>query len=188
MSGREKVRKYHLAIVLGVVFFRLFPQVILRFIFKRIRNLQGYFGLFFRYILLKNLAKSCGENVSIQPGVFLLNINNISIGNNVSIHPMSYIDGLGGLTIMNNVSMAHSSTVLTSNHTWSNPEIPIKYNSVINASVVIEDDVWIGCGSRILAGVHIHSRSIVAAGAIVNKNVQSHTIVGGVPAKVIKHI
>ena len=53
---------------------------------------------------------------------------------------------------------------------------------------VIIDDVWVGCGCRILSGVTIGSRSIVAAGAVVNKNIPSRVMVGGVPAKVLKEI
>lgn len=56
------------------------------------------------------------------------------------------------------------------------------------APVEIENDVWIGCGVRIMAGVTIHKRSIVAAGAVVTKDIDSGSLVGGVPAKMIKEI
>ena len=101
---------------------------------------------------------------------------------------MCYIDGYGGLTIGNNVSIAHATSVLTTNHTWADTSIPIKYNPETLGPVVIEDDVWLGAGVRVLAGITIAKRAIVAAGAVVNKNVQSNCIVGGIPARVIKNI
>ncbi len=139
-------------------------------------------------MLVKNLFLSCGNNVSISQGVFLRGIGNISIGENVSIHPMCYIDGTGGLKIGDNVSIAHASSILTTNHAWDDMDIPIKYNKITYGVVTIESDVWIGCGCRILAGINIASRSIVAAGAVVDKNVEPNVIVGGVPARVIKRM
>lgn len=66
--------------------------------------------------------------------------------------------------------------------------VPIKYNKLKYRKVEISDDVWIGCGCRVLSGVVIGKRSIVAAGSVVNKIVNSNIIVGGVPAKEIKEI
>ena len=124
----------------------------------------------------------------IAEGVFLHNIDNMTIGSNISIHPMCYIDATGGLTIGNDVSIAHSTSILTTEHTWNDGSIPIKYNEVIMKNVIIENDVWIGCGCRILSGVTIKNRSIIAAGAVVVRNVSKNTIVGGIPSKLIKKI
>src|SRR5690606_10684526 len=103
-------------------------------------------------------------------------------------HSNCYIDANGEVEIGNNVSIAHNSTILSTNHDWSDITVPIKYNPVTYGKVLISNDVWVGCGCRILAGVHIQSRSIIAAGAVVNKNVSPKTIVGGVPAKLIKQL
>ncbi|MFV0541605.1 MAG: acyltransferase [Aestuariibaculum sp.] len=150
--------------------------------------MPGNIGLLIRYVIFKNLSAYCGNNVSIHQGVFLKHIGNISIGNNVSIHSMCYIDGFGGLTIGNDVSIAHASTIMTTNHTWEDKNIPIKYNEATKGSVTIKDDVWVGCGCRILAGVTIETRCAVAAGAVVNKTISPNTLVGGVPAKPLKEI
>ncbi|WP_205660305.1 acyltransferase [Cognatitamlana onchidii] len=152
------------------------------------RNISGNIGLLIRFIMLKNLAKSCGDNVSIHEGVFLKSIKTISFGNNISIHSMCYIDGSGVLDIGNDVSIAHATTIMTTSHTWEDQNTPIKYNPAPKKSVLIKDDVWIASGCRILSGITINSRSIVAAGAVVNKNVPSNCIVGGIPAKVIKQV
>lgn len=92
------------------------------------------------------------------------------------------------MQLSDNVSIAHSTSILSVNHTWDDATNPIKYNPVERSAVMIENDVWIGCGCRILAGVTVHTRSVVAAGAVVTKDVPSNVLVGGVPSKIIKSI
>ena len=101
---------------------------------------------------------------------------------------MCYIDGAGGIEIGNDVSIAHSSSILSTNHTWNDVTVPIKYNKETFSKVTIENDVWIGCGCRILAGVTLHERSVIAAGAVVTSTVESNSVYGGIPAKLIKKI
>jgi acetyltransferase-like isoleucine patch superfamily enzyme len=187
-SGRDKFKKFKGIISLASSFTSLFPAFILKFLFTFFRNKNGKSGLLIRYILLRNLAKSCGDNVSIQPNVFLFNIHLISFGNNVSVHPMCYIDGAGKIEIGNDVSIAHSSSILSTNHKWDDVSVPIKYNKETFSKVTIDNDVWIGCGCRILAGVTINRRTVVAAGAVVTVDVEPNSVYGGVPAKLIKKI
>lgn len=188
MTGRERFKKYKFLINILKFILKLIPNGISVFLFKMFRNTNGNIGLILRFLFLERIAKEVGENVSIAPGCFLLGYEHLRIMSNVSIHSMCYIDATGGLLIGDNVSIAHSSTILTTEHTWADNNSPIKYNPVKYENVKIENDVWIGCGVRILSGVEIGSRSIVAAGAIVTKNVDSNSIVGGVPATKIKDI
>lgn len=168
--------------------FLIFPYRVRAFLFLINRNTPGLFGVGIRYLLIKKLTRSCGNNVYIAQNVYFNNMKNLSIGNNVSIHPMCYIDASGEISIGNNVSIAHCSTILSTNHTYSNNKIPIKYNDLSYKKTTIHDDVWIGCGARILSGVIIYQRSIVAAGAVVTKEVKSNSIYAGVPAKFLKSI
>ena len=136
-----------------------------------------------RYCIIGSLCKAIGRNVYIGKHVTLKNIENIAIGDNVSIHDMCYIDGYGGIYIGNNVSIAHNSSILTSTHTWTDKTMPIKYNQVIAGQVIIENDVWIGCAVRILYKVTIGQRAVIAAGTVVNTNLQSGWLGAGVPMK-----
>jgi acetyltransferase-like isoleucine patch superfamily enzyme len=187
-TGRDKFRKIKGLISVWVALHSIFPYGFNMFLMRFFRNTNGKIGLLIRYVLLKNLCKSCGDNVSVQPGVYLFNLKNVTIGHNVSIHPMCYIDAAGGLEIGNDVSIAHASSIMTTNHAWDNTTIPIKYNPETFAKVTIAEDVWIGAGVRILAGVTIASRGVIAAGAVLNKSTESHAVYGGVPAKMIKKI
>ncbi len=187
-TGRAKFSRYKSIIALLVSLFSLFPSKINFKLLLWNRNRNGIFGLLLRYVLIRNLAKDCGDNVSIHPGVYLFNLQNMKFGDNVSIHPMCYLDAAGEILIGDNVSIAHSTSILSTNHTWDNIDLPIKYNKETFSKVVINSDVWIGCGVRILAGVTIASRSVVAAGAVVTKSVEPNSLIGGIPGRKIKEI
>lgn len=187
-TGRIQFSKYNSIMTISAKLVGVFPRGFRLYLLRVCRNTGGKLGLAIRYILVKTLAKKCGTNVSIKQYVILENIHNISFGNNVSVHPFCYLEGSGGINIGNNVSLAHNTSILSVNHTWNNPNIPIKYNPIKYAPVVICDDVWIGCGCRLMAGITVKSRSVVAAGAVVTKDVDPYSVVGGVPAILIKKI
>ena len=96
-----------LDIVCGVI-----PRGVLRGLFSLVRWVPGLPGLGLRYVLLKRLSKSCGDNVAVFEGVFIHHPQNLVIGSNVSIHEMCYLDAAGGTSIGNDVSIAHSSTII----------------------------------------------------------------------------
>ena len=188
MTGRKLFRMFGAFIDGMSSVVALLPYCIREWMFNFSSHFGGRFWVLTRYILIRKMAKSCGQNVSIKKHIYLFHIKELSIGNNVCIHEGVYINAAGGLTIGDNVSIGHGSDILTFNHQWYDPSTPIKYNDVVKKGVTIGNDVWIGVGAKIMAGVNIGDRTIVAAGAVVTKDVMSHTIVGGCPARLIKTI
>lgn len=164
------------------------PEFLLNFIWNRLSNSESKIPLFFRYLYIKKYSEKCGENIYLGKNITIKNIKNLILGDNISIHAGSYIDAAGVIIIKSNVSIANQSSIISFEHSWKDKKLPIKYNKVILGEILIDNDVWIGTGCRILSGVTLNSRSIIAAGAVVNKNVESNTIVGGIPAKIIKKI
>lgn len=185
-SGREMFERNEFVIFLIIKILKFLPKSILIFFWNCTTNHSQIIFIGLRYVILKSLIMSCGKNVKIGTNVQILSWENLSIGSNVSVHSNCYLDASGGITIGNDVSIAHNSSILSTNHDWSDYTVPIKYNKLKYRKVEISDDVWIGCGCRVLSGVVIGKRSIVAAGSVVNKIVNSNIIVGGVPAKEIK--
>lgn len=141
-----------------------------------------------RYCIVMSICKQTGNNIYIGKHVSLKNIEQIEIGNNVSIHDMCYIDGYGGIKIGNDVSIAHATSILSSSHTWQDSSLPIKYNAVIKGPVIIGNDVWIGCGAKILSNVTIENRTVVAAGTIANKKLTTNHLGAGVPMQIKKKL
>lgn len=188
MKGRNLFKIFKPVLNVMVLLFRFVPFFITSFLWDLISLFGGKLSIAIRFILLKAKAKSVGDNVYIGKYVIIKNIGNLVIGRNVSIHDFCYIDAAGGLEIGDDVSIAHNASILTTNHTWNDLSIPIKYNKETFEEVIIKNDVWIGCGVRILSGVIIETRCVVAAGAVVNKSFERNSIIGGVPAKLIKQI
>ena len=180
--------KYEKVIRILVVIDSLLPKSVNKRILIWCRGIKGKLGVVIRYIILKNVAQGCGKNVIVKEDVFLFSVDKISFGDNVSIHPMCYIDASSGLIIGNNVAIAHAATIMTTTHTYDDGNIPIKYNQIKGSPVIIEDDVWIACGVRILSGVHIKSRVFLGVGAVVIKKFTGIQIFVGVLAKNIKSL
>lgn len=108
----------------------------------------------------------------------------IKLGKNVFInHACTFLD-MGGITIEDDVQIGPKVNLITENH----PVDPAKRKYLDLKSIRIKRNAWIGAAATILPGVTIGENSIVAAGAVVNKNVPDNTIVGGVPAKILRTI
>lgn len=95
---------------------------------------------------------------------------------------------IGPVTIGSHVNLAQGIVVTALNHNFENPALRIDEQGISTQPVVIGDDVWIGANAVILPGVTIGHHVVVAAGAVVTKDVPDNCVVGGVPAKVIKAI
>ena len=108
----------------------------------------------------------------------------IQMGKNVFInHACTFLD-MGGITIENDVQIGPKVNLITENH----PLDPANRKALICKPIVIKRNAWIGAAVTILPGVTIGENAVVAAGAVVSKDVPDNVIVGGVPAKIIKPI
>lgn len=101
------------------------------------------------------------------------------LGINCSVH--------GPLKIGDNVMMGPDVTILTHTHNIGRIDIPMGQQGSIVKEVTIGNDVWIGMRSIIMPGVKIGNGVVIGAGAVVTKDVPDYTIVGGVPAKILKY-
>ena len=123
----------------------------------------------------------CGMNPDIG--------RNISFSSNVSIGDNSGIGDnctfIGEVNIGNNVLMAPSCTFIGSNHSFKDKNKLIKLQGGEEKCIMIKDDCWIGYGSIVLAGITVNEGAVVAAGAVVTKDVPQYTVVGGCPARII---
>ena len=136
----------------------------------------------------ERLSEIIGKPIDKSSTVFVPFYTNfgkhIQIGKNVFInHACSFLD-LGGITIEDEVLIGPRVNLITENH----PTDPSQRKSLVLNAILVKKNAWIGAGVTVLPGVTISENSIIAAGAVVTKNVASNTIVGGIPAKVIKSI
>lgn len=134
----------------------------------------------------------CSDNVIITPPLIIHNPQNVFLYQNCNLASNTWISAVNAKFICKgNCAIAEGLTVHTGNHAYivgkyitdiDEQNKPAGYDS----DVIIENDVWIGCNVTLLAGVTVGRGAIIAAGAVVNKDVPPYSIVGGVPAKVLK--
>ena len=130
---------------------------------------------------------SLGQNSVVESYSCINNaVGDVIIGDHTRIGIHNTI--IGPVTIGSHVNLAQSITVTALNHNFSDTTKRIDEQGISTNPVTIEDDVWIGANAVILPGVTIGQHAVVAAGAVVTADVPANTVVGGVPARIIKKI
>jgi len=135
-----------------------------------------------RYFCAKLMLDEIGLNVNIEKGALFS--TRVRIGNNLGIGVNADIKGK--VIIGSDVMMGPDCLIHTQNHAFGSLDLPMNQQGHQEEVVVIEDDVWIGSRVIILPGVNIGKGSIIGAGAVVTKNIEPYSIVGGNPAKLIR--
>ena len=113
-------------------------------------------------------------------------VGDVIIGNHTRVGIHNTI--IGPVKIGNHVNLAQGITVTALNHNFSDPNKRIDEQGISTTPVTIGDDIWIGANAVILPGVTIGNHSVIAAGAVVTKDVPPHSLAAGAPAKIIKTI
>jgi acetyltransferase-like isoleucine patch superfamily enzyme len=131
-------------------------------------------------------AFNIGRGSIIEDYVCINNgVGEVIIGDNVTIGIGSTL--MGPVEIGNNVILAQHVGLSGLNHGYTDIDTPIRDQKCTTALIKIGDDCWIGTNAVITAGVIVGKHSIVAAGSVVTKDVPDYTIVGGNPARILKH-
>ena len=114
--------------------------------------------------------------------------SHITIGNNVGIGEFAYLGGAGGLEIGDDCIIGQYFSCHPENHCFDDPSQPIRLQGTTRQGIRIGRNCWIGSKVTILDGVTVGDNCVLAAGAVVTKNMPANSVIGGVPAKVIKPI
>lgn len=128
-----------------------------------------------------------GKYAMIECTGVLRNVgNSIKIGNNVGINHYCFIGVRGDIEIGDNVIFGPRVNMFSENHIFKSLDIPIREQGVKKDKTIIGSDVWIGANVSIMSGVKIGNGCVIAAGAVVTQDIEPYSIVGGIPAKLIK--
>jgi len=170
-----------------------------------LRNIPGKIGIIIRRLIyVKNF-----NNVSIPTAFYFDSLKKVSFGKNISMGGYCHFYSNGGKIILKdnvklNINVVLNSSIggeiiigqnsligpnviiRTANHNFDRIDLPINQQGHNFGNVVIDKNVWIGANTIILGNVKIGEGAIIGAGSLVNKDIHSFTIVGGVPAKIIK--
>jgi len=137
-----------------------------------------------RDLLSQITGSTIDQSTTVFTPIYINYGKNTSIGKNVFINFDGVFLDLGGIVIEDNVLIAPKVSLVTEGH----PIEPENRQSLTVAPIHIKKNAWIGANATILPGVTVGENAIVASGAVVGKDVPDNTIVGGVPAKIIKNV
>lgn len=147
-------------------------------------NTQYHMPEDLREIMGRLTGKKIDDSFRLFPPFYTDFGKNITIGKDVFINSGCHFQDQGGIVIGDGALIGHNVVLATINHDLD----PVKEHKNHYAPIHIGNHVWIGSNVTILPGVTLGEWAVVAAGAVVSKDVEPYTVVGGVPAKVIKHI
>ena len=166
-----------------------------------LRNVRGFSAgknlIIGDYSFIDSLSHdgvTLGDNVTIErmstiicTGVIRNKGVGVRIGNDTGLNQGAFIGGQGGVDIGHHVIIGPGAKIFSEDHQFSGTEY-IKNQGEKRAQVIIGDNCWLGSNVTILAGVKLGNKTIVAAGAVVNKSFSGNCIIGGIPAKLIKYL
>ncbi|QCK17057.1 acetyltransferase [Mangrovivirga cuniculi] len=137
-----------------------------------------------RSILSEIIGEEVDETITIFTPFYTNFGKHISLGKNVFInHACSFLD-LGCITIEDGVMIGPRVNIISEDH----PVEPENRNTLVPKAVIIKKNAWIGAAATILPGVIVGENSVIAAGSVVKKDVPTNTVVGGIPAKILKKL
>jgi galactoside O-acetyltransferase len=175
-----------------------------------INIIPGNIGVLLRRIIYKSFLNNCGKKLTLDPNVKITGFKNINLGDQVQLSINSSIHAhnngkiiigdrfgmntnstigaadSGEIIIGNDVMIAQNVVIRASDHEFKNIHIPISQQGHRGGKIMIGNGCWIAANVVITANVEIGEHSIVAAGAVVTCNIEPYSIVGGVPAKLIR--
>lgn len=129
-----------------------------------------------------------GKGVEVHRGTIIeAREGQVIIGDNAQIHPQAMLYGItANLHIGNDVLIAAQCGLISANHRFSRRDVPLRLQGLTTkGDIILEDDVWLGMGVRVMNGVRIGQGAIIGANAVVTKDIPPYSIAVGSPAKVI---
>ncbi|EDV01060.1 bacterial transferase hexapeptide repeat protein [Phocaeicola coprocola DSM 17136] len=136
------------------------------------------------HLLSRLFGKTVDESFRVFPPFYTDFGKNITVGKNVFINACCHFQDHGGVSLGDGCQIGHNVVFATLNHGLA----PEDRQTTYPAPITLGKNVWVGSNSTILQGVTIGDNAVIAAGAVVTKDVPENTIVGGVPARIIRKI
>ncbi len=137
-----------------------------------------------RALFSELIGKKVDDSFLLIPPFYATGGADTRIGRNVFVNQNCTFYDLGGLDVADDVMIGPNVSLITSGH----PVEPSRRRVTIAKPIVIERNVWIAAGATVIGGVTVGENSVVAAGAVVTKDVPPNTLVGGNPARIIRSI
>ena len=156
------------------------------FILTIITNIEGNIGSRFRYLYYSKKLRNCSGYIMSSSGFRIFNPSSVSIGRGCHFNHGVIIDSNNNISIGDDVLVGPYTVIRDSNHRYENPDKTISSQGHNLGNITIGNDVWIGATVVLIDGANVKDHSIIAAHSLVNKEIPSCEVWGGVPAKFLK--
>ncbi len=180
-SFAQLLRNYRRSVSPG----RIVKVLLEEYLGTLLRSWPGVEGFAMRYALYKLIFRRLDGFCYLYPGARLSHAYGIAAGRNLMVNAGAFVYGRGGLTIGDWVMIGPGVVIVTSQHRFDDPRVPMMFLGHVEAPVTIGSDVWIGANAVVLPGVRIADGCVVSAGAVVTRDTEPWSIVGGAPARQI---
>jgi acetyltransferase-like isoleucine patch superfamily enzyme len=140
----------------------------------------------FKSRLMELRGAKVGKRLKLLPGVWVDRFKNLDIGDDVSIAKDVILVTAGGVKIGDRAMIGYGTKIISAGHNMPSGRQPMRFTGAFLGKITIEKDVWIGAQVIILPRFTIGEGAVVAAGAVVTKDVPPFAVVGGVPARIIR--
>ncbi len=134
-----------------------------------------------------SLLHACGPDLDVSSGVLIDYPERVTFGARVFLNRGVYITAHAPITVGDDVLMGPYVVINSGDHVYDVPHVPIRRQGHRVSPIDIGRDVWLGAGAIVLRGVTIGEGSVVAAGSVVNADVEPYTVVAGTPARLVSH-
>ena len=172
--------------VKGKGFFLIASLELEAWIVQLVGWVPGALGFAIRSIIYRLVFGKLTGFSFIQSDVKFVRARGITAGKNFTVNSGSYINGIGGIAFGDNVLIGPNVVISSGEHPTDASRFPILFQEPIQKKIEIGHGVWIGANAVILPGIEIGINAVVAANAVVTKNIGSNEIWGGVPARYLK--
>lgn len=135
--------------------------------------------------LLRWRGARIGERLKLWRDVYIDDYRNLVVGSDVSISKGAMFICAGGVTLGDEAMIGYGAQLVTAGHTITDVGESMRFSGLTIAPIVVERGAWVGAGAILLPGVTLGEGSVVAAGAVITKDVEPFTVVAGVPGKVV---
>jgi maltose O-acetyltransferase len=144
-------------------------------------------GMAIRNVVYRLLGMKIKGFCWVQPRVIIVNVHKLKVGKNFGCNSGTYINAIGGLQMGDDVLVGSNVTISTGRHEIDDRTVSIISRPTTPLRTTIGDDVWIGAGASILAGVTVEDGTVVGANAVVTKDTFPYSVMVGAPARVVRY-
>jgi len=154
-------------------------------LYSLVKNLSFPFSNYLRYLVIRIFTSSI-HTTYISEGVTIFFPWNVQIGKKSSLNAGVIIDGYGHVSIGKGVRIAAYTCINTADHAFDDLDTLIMDQGYITGEVIIEDNVWIGAGTKINKGISVGEGSVIGSGSVITRCIPSFSVAAGVPCRIIR--